>query len=491
MIEIKYLWVFALPPIVFVILKKLMVLDDGIPKKESDLPGPKAWRFVGNALQFDFSILAKDFMNLEKTYGKYFRVFLGPKRAVVVSDPESVTRIQKHHNDIYDRVSLRIALQDWSISLFSLDGGEFWKALRTLTSTSFDDKQIKGSLSEILRGADDLCKRFDGYINGTSKPSSHYMDSKGYICLDVHFKELTLDNLGRTLLGWEFGENKESNTFLNVLQYFIDFDQYDKREKWYWKWTSSGREYYKNKKILHSEANEILRQAKESNKTFSKSILNGMLNGTLKMEDGERAMTPLELMNEFVGFVVAGHDTLKLTLTWLFSDIFTHPDVAKKVREELISVLGDRVFIWDDLQKLPYTLAVINESMRLRPILPLLMRDVIVDDKLGGFDIKKGDMIFANIYAMNRDKGIWGDDADIFNPERFYQKPAKKSNVFQPFGAGPRLCIGQRFALMQILSTTSVFIRKYTFEIDRTRMKEKIIRSIVPVDGLWAKISAV
>jgi len=312
--------------------------------------------------------------------------------------------------------------------------------------------------------------------------------------LSVHFGELTLDNLGRTLLGWEFGDTKEFNKFLSALHYFINFDKYEKRDSWYFKWTATGKEYNKNKQILHSEANEILRLAKQSNsENFSKSILNGMINGKLKLESGERSMTPIELMNEFIGFVVAGHDTLKLTMTWIFADIFTHPEVEKKLREELKLVLGDRKVTWDDLQpqNIPYTVAVANESMRLRPILPLMMRDAIEDDKLGGFQVKKGDMVFANIYAMNRNKEIWGDDADQFNPERFYQKPPKKSYVFQPFGAGPRLCIGQRFAFMQVLALMVVLVRKYKFEIDTTRMKEKIVRNFVPIDGLWARISHV
>ena len=64
--------------------KRFIVLDDGIPRKEGDLSGPKAWIFVGNALQFDFSLLALDFTKLETKFGKHFRVYLGPKRAVVV-----------------------------------------------------------------------------------------------------------------------------------------------------------------------------------------------------------------------------------------------------------------------------------------------------------------------------------------------------------------------------------------------------------------------
>ncbi|OEL34955.1 Oryzalexin E synthase, partial [Dichanthelium oligosanthes] len=148
---------------------------------------------------------------------------------------------------------------------------------------------------------------------------------------------------------------------------------------------------------------------------------------------------------------LAGTDTSTITVEWAMARLLRHPDKLEKARAELTAGLGSKEFVEEsDLVKLPYLHAVVKETMRLHPSLPVLPREVVKDGvSLGGFSIPKGTLILVNLWALGRDPTAW-PEPDEFMPERFLgDRPVNfrgSDFTYIPFGAGRRVCAGMDMA---------------------------------------------
>ena len=147
--------------------------------------------------------------------------------------------------------------------------------------------------------------------------------------------------------------------------------------------------------------------------------------------------------------IIGGSETASTTIEWAFSEMLKNPRVLKRAQEEVRQAFGSRGYVDEnDLQELKYLKAVIKETLRLHPPIPLVLRECIETCEINGYTIPAGTQVFANVWAIGRDQKNW-NDADKFYPERFLDCPidSKGSNFeFLPFGAGKRMCPGILFA---------------------------------------------
>jgi cytochrome P450 len=166
-------------------------------------------------------------------------------------------------------------------------------------------------------------------------------------------------------------------------------------------------------------------------------------------EDGSR-MSDKQLRDEVLTFLLAGHETTALALTWTWYLVGQHPHVETKLHEELDRVLGRRAPEFPDLQRLPYTERVIKESMRLYPPAWSLARTVISDFELRGYTIPAGANVVMSQWIMHRHPAYF-PEPEKFDPDRWLTESAQKLPRFAyfPFGGGPRQCIGAAFANME------------------------------------------
>jgi cytochrome P450 len=170
-------------------------------------------------------------------------------------------------------------------------------------------------------------------------------------------------------------------------------------------------------------------------------------------------MTDLQLRDEVMTIFLAGHETTANALTWTFYLLAQHPTAFTALRDELAQVLGGRLPTFEDLPRLQYTSAVISESMRLYPPVWTLMRRAERDEEIGGFHIPAGTFVACSQWLSHRDPTYF-PDPEAFDPRRFLGKRAEEVPRFAyyPFSGGPRICIGNSFALMEaqlILATLS------------------------------------
>jgi cytochrome P450 len=180
-------------------------------------------------------------------------------------------------------------------------------------------------------------------------------------------------------------------------------------------------------------------------------------------EDGTR-MTDKQLRDEVLTFLLAGHETTALALSWTWHLLATHPQVEQKLHAELERVLGGRAPIFSDLAALPYTDSVIKESMRLYPPAWSLARTVVSDIEVGGYTVPAGANVVMSQWIMHRDPRYF-PDPEKFDPERWLTERARKLPRFAyfPFGGGSRQCIGAAFAQMEAVLLLATIAQLFQF----------------------------
>jgi cytochrome P450 len=179
-------------------------------------------------------------------------------------------------------------------------------------------------------------------------------------------------------------------------------------------------------------------------------------------EDHGARMTDGQIRDEAITIFLAGHETTALGLTWTWCLLSQHPDVEKRMRRELEEVLGERRASMDDWPRLTYTEMVLAESMRLYPPVWILGRRALADYQLGDYLIPERSILLTSQWVVNHDER-WYPDPFRFDPERW--TPAARATrpkfSYFPFGAGPRICIGETFAWVEAALVLATLARAW------------------------------
>jgi cytochrome P450 len=167
-----------------------------------------------------------------------------------------------------------------------------------------------------------------------------------------------------------------------------------------------------------------------------------------------------------VTLLLAGYSTTAATLTWSFYELSRHPQTQRRMVEELRGSLGDGPVRFRDLAALEYTRGVIQEVMRLYPAVWLMKRRAAVRDEIGGYEIPENSGIFVSPWVTHRNPAVW-TNPEGFDPLRFARFKATGHAIpgYLPFGDGPRLCIGNNFALVEIQVVLATLVRRFRLDV--------------------------
>ncbi|MBI3784399.1 MAG: cytochrome P450 [Deltaproteobacteria bacterium] len=181
--------------------------------------------------------------------------------------------------------------------------------------------------------------------------------------------------------------------------------------------------------------------------------------------DSGEGMSNRQLRDEVMTFILAGHETTAVTLAWACLLLDQHPDAARRLRAEITSVLAGRQPTLADLPHLQLTRRVVDETLRLYPPVPVISREAFAADEIGGYVIPAKTGVMLTPYVTHRHPALWEDperfDPDRFTPERSAVRPRF---AYFPFGGGPRLCIGNEFALMEAQILLAMIVQRYYVE---------------------------
>ncbi len=170
--------------------------------------------------------------------------------------------------------------------------------------------------------------------------------------------------------------------------------------------------------------------------------------------------------DEALTFMLAGHETTANAMSWLWYLLAQNPDARNRMLAEIDDVLGGRRPTATDLTQLPWTTACVQESQRYFSAVWMIGREAVEHDAIGEHHIRPGTTVLIPVHAVHHDERWW-PDPEVFDPARFLGDAAKERprSAYLPFGGGRRICIGQSFALMEMVLMTAIMSRRFTFEL--------------------------
>ena len=231
-------------------------------------------------------------------------------------------------------------------------------------------------------------------------------------------------------------------------------------------------------------ADEAIQRRRASGQPNAAPDLLDLLLAGADPESG-RQMSTEELRDNLLTFIVAGHETTALSLSWALYLVAGDPRVQDLARAEAQSVLEDRVAGAEDVPNLPYIRQIVDEALRMYPPAALVSRTARKADRLCGREVRPGDTVMIPIYALHRNNLLW-DDADAFRPERFADRKAIRRYAYLPFGDGPRICIGASFALTEAVIILATLLSRYRFDpVPGREPKPVMILTLRPEGGVW------
>lgn len=365
-----------------------------------------------------------------------------------------------HPNDIYDvlvtraslfrkpEISKRIFHYFTGNGLVSSDG-DFWKRQHGMVKQGFHKKRVDSYGDVMVRYTRDLVDTFrDGEMRD--------------ICLDM--TALALSIVAKTLFDSDVRQGGTSvigDAMATLNEVLIEHIHLPLPVPKWWPSETNRRKHRaiaEWETIVHRIIDERRRSGVDRGDLLSMLIW-------AQSDTGER-MNDKELRDEAMTLFFAGHETTAIALTWIWYLLARNPNVERKLLRELDTVLGGRLPGVSDLPNLPYLEMVVKESLRILPAVWAYLREPIDDVELGGYTIEKGSVIFINPFVTQRDPRFFDDPLE-FRPERFSPENEKKimRGAYVPFGAGPRICIGKAFAMMEARLVVATALQRLRFEI--------------------------
>ncbi|KAL2704161.1 hypothetical protein AAEP93_005232 [Penicillium crustosum] len=345
--------------------------------------------------------------------------------------------------------------------IFTQEGAS-WKHSRDLLRPQFAKQQY--------RDMDIFRPHVDNLLD-------HIHANEGEIDLQPLFFNLTLDTTTELLFGKSVGSLKEADNsrgakFANefdvaqnyVIQRFRLLDLY---------WLIGGRKFQRSCAAVHEFVDGIIEErSQKPEEDTAKNDRYLFFDAIAK--DPKHSSDRKALRAQLVNMLLAGRDTTACLLSWAFFLLAQHPHVLAKLKAEITSVVGSRTEIdRQDINKMTYLTKVLKETLRLYPSVPVNTRTARRTTFLptgGGPDgtspvlIRKGENVAFCVYSMHRRKDLYGEDAEEFRPERWDEDLPEYTKTwgYLPFSGGPRICLGQEFALVEASYTTARILQEYS-----------------------------
>ncbi|MEV4639536.1 cytochrome P450 [Actinoplanes sp. NPDC049548] len=244
--------------------------------------------------------------------------------------------------------------------------------------------------------------------------------------------------------------------------------------------TPTNRRLHRARRELFGVCDDIIAARRSGAVAGRGTDLLGML---LDARDGDAALSDIEIRDQVLIFLLAGHETTSTALAYTLDLLGRHPDVQAKVRDEVDAAGGTPT------AALPYTTMVLKEAMRLFPSAPLTGRRSVADDEIGGFAVPAGADVVVVPWVTHRHPAYW-DDPERFDPERFTpdRERARHRYAWFPFGGGPRACIGQHFSMLESAIVLAGLIRAFEFTTDTGVPRYTNAITLRPVGSVPARI---
>ena len=421
-------------------------------------PGPKGRFYVGSLPERRRDPIGL-FLGAARTYGDVVCFSFGPRKVFLVNSHENVKHVlvDNHKNYIkgfgYDKLEPMLGK-----GLLTSEG-EFWRQQRKLSQPIFHRQRLAAL-------ADAMTEKTAAMLDGWEQK---YETSGGQepIFFDVaaEMMRLTLRVVSQTLLGTDISGG-DADAVGKSLTALIAETNRRILSLFPLPLTVPTPQNIKIKKDLRVINDVVYRIIKEHRQATEEAP--DLLTMLMKARDEDTGigMTDTQLRDEVMTMFLAGHETTANALSWTLYLLSKNPGVERKLVDELESVLGGRRPGFNDLSQLKYTAMVLEEALRLYPPAWIFSREAVANDVIGGFKIPKNGIVVMSPYVTHRNTKYW-DNPEGFDPERFTPENSASRPKFAyfPFSGGPRICIGQQFAMMEAQLVLAMVLQKYRCDL--------------------------
>jgi cytochrome P450 len=449
-----------------------------------DLPGPRGLPLLGNLLQIDTARLHLIAEEWSRRHGPYFRFRIGAREIFAVTDAETIGAILRDRPDGFQRSSrlVRVARKFGFDGLFAANG-ERWRRQRPMVMASFDPAHTKSFFPSLVR----VTERFAGRWQRAATANEE-------IDLQADLMRYTVDVTAGLAFGSDINTIESES---EVIQQHLDKVLPSLFKRLFapfpsWRWLRN-RSVEKHLHALQSAVAQFITQARarmDANPALRSQPTN-LIESMIAARDTEGSgVDDADVAGNVLTMLLAGEDTTANTLAWMIYLLSRNPEALRRAQAE---VAGRDLRKYENIMALPYVEACINETMRLKPVAPILMLEPIRDTKLGELEVPAGALLMCLMRAGATDERRFVD-AHAFDPERWFSGPSASSakRVAMPFGAGPRLCPGRYLALLEMKMLMAMMLAN--FEIDSVttpdggEAQEHLAFTMSPV-GLRLKLS--
>jgi cytochrome P450 len=390
-----------------------------------------------------------------RRHGDVFRYQLGPMVFHLVAHPDHVRRVLVDNARNYPRGwyyrRTRVVAGEGLINT----EGAAWRRLRRMSQPAFHHRRIVGLVDAMTDAIGAMLGRW----------REHAGSGRGPLDVAAEFTGLTLRIAGRALMGIDLlGEaervGRAVTTSLDYLEHWLT----------HLLAPPLGVPTPRNLKARRAlrDFDDLIvgiLAARRRDPDRDAGDLLAMLLAARDEENGE-GLTDRELRDQILTFIVAGHETTAVALSWTVALLGRHPEAQDRLRAEVAGVLGGRTPAAEDLPRLASVRRVVEESLRLYPPVYAVARDAAADDEIGGYRIPARSTVVLSPYVTHRHPDFW-PDAEAFDPDRFLPERSADRPRFAwfPFLGGPHQCIGEEFAMTEMVLTVAMLVQAFRFEL--------------------------
>ncbi|MBN2549360.1 MAG: cytochrome P450 [Anaerolineales bacterium] len=441
-------------------------------------PGPPGLPVIGNLLTMRRQELLDFYMSMYRQYGEVVRLKLGPMESYLFVKPEHIQHILVKNVQTYAKglgyEGLRLLMGQGLVT----SEYEIWRSQRPIMQPYFTPRAIGQFAGMMTSVTARLLERWEKLAQG-GKP----------VQIDNEMLRLTMSIIGEAMFNIDLSEEavEIGQAFQSVFAFIAEYSV-NPYGLPLWAPTPKNRRFSQHMKEIEAFiAQQIALGQREPGR---ENLLAALLRA--RDEQSGQGMDQKQLRDEAITLFFAGFETTARTLTWAWYLLAHHPEATEKLAAEGRQVLGADLPTMETLPRLEYARMVVDETLRLYPPTGVLSRQNIMDDEIDGYHIPAKSLIVLSPYITHRLPDIW-DQPDAFIPERFAKNApvSYPKHAYLPFGAGPRVCLGNNFALLEVVIALAMAAPRFRLEVVDPQPVGFAFRGTTrPTKDIYLKISA-
>lgn len=406
-------------------------------------PGPGGLPLVGNLHRYLRDPLGF-IENCAREYGDVVYTNVGSMESYMVAHPSAIERILVAEDNRFRKAELgQGRLEPLFGNGLVVSDGDYWRRQRSRMQPAFRPDRI-AAYAEVMR-------------TEAARAAGRWSSGEA-VRLDEELRAITLRILVRSLFGTDLGDREAE-----IQKAFeLAMDRFEGASMWLPGWlpTPANRRFRRGRERIDRIVHKLIEERRDE-AAGRDDLLSALL---VAEDDRGEGMSDRAIRDELVTLLAAGHDTTALALTYALYLLGTQPEADGRLFAELESELDGGPPSIEDLDRLPYTEAVVSEALRLYPPTHATAREPIEDVVVGGYRLPEDATVFLPQWVVHRD-GRWWDDPEAYRPERWLaEDPDHPEYAYFPFGGGPRHCIGHRFALVEARILLATIVSRWRLE---------------------------